>query len=353
MGSPGSRDPGHGREEADEGGPPDPAEQSALRRWFGSLSRGVQWLVAAVVAVGGVATAIGAIVALWPDPEPELGAKLSQVRIDRPVTLHEYELRHGNETAGAPGSPPALLLAADVVAQAAPDEETAPDESVPDESVPDESVPDESVPDESVPDESVPDDTAPDEDGAEGEEDIVREWQPIPEDRARLNEGLDMALSDEDAPELDLGPVCSEDLSDPDCGLRSTLTYLLSAHSEVSAAIVAERLAELFEGVRTSGADQAEPVGVTVNFNVSLTGFRGDSADVRFSLYAEGGGRVPRDWLENQRVLSIEAEAQKDSGSGEFWVPLPRLQGPYFVRFGVDDEDGERLDYWDTDPPFP
>jgi hypothetical protein len=60
------------------------------------------------------------------------------------------------------------------------------------------------------------------------------------------------------------------------------------------------------------------------------------------------GASVPPDWYENQSVLLLEAEAEEDSGSGEFWVPLPRDMGSYFVRLGVYDEDGDRLDYEDT-----
>src|SRR6266540_810457 len=272
MGTRGSRDQGDGREEA----------ESPLRRWFSSLSRGVKWLVGAVVAAGAVAGAIGSIVALWPDPPAQLRAELSDVKIDRQVTLDEYELRHGTETAWAP-SAATLLLAADVVAQAEPEEGTATDETATDET-----ATDGTATDETATDVTATDGTATDEDGGpEEDEDIVREPQPSAEERARLGEGLDLALREQAVPELDLGDVCRDELSDPDCGLRSTLSYLLSAHSEVSAVIVAERLAELFEGMRTSEEGEPQPVGVDVNFNVSLTGFHGRRADVRWSLYAK------------------------------------------------------------------
>ena len=148
---------------------------------------------------------------------------------------------------------------------------------------------------------------------------------------------------------MDLG-VCGEDLSAPNCGLRRTpLTYLLAPHSEVTAEVIADRLAELFHHLRTSDQDVPPgPLGVTVNFDVALNHFQGDEAEIRWSLYTRGGGEVPRDWLRNQRVLSLKAEADKDFGSGEFWAPLPSREGSYYIRFGVYDEDGHRVTFRDT-----
>jgi hypothetical protein len=86
-----------------------------------------------------------------------------------------------------------------------------------------------------------------------------------------------------------------------------------------------------------------------VNFDVTLTGFRDRRANVRWSLFdARGGGPVPPEWLKGQVALWMEGQAQTDSGSGTFWVPLPKSEGPFFVRLGVYDEDGDRLDYEDT-----
>jgi hypothetical protein len=65
-----------------------------------------------VVAAGGVAAAIGAIMALWPGPPPELQAEISEVSIDKNVTLSEYRLRSQvNESA------PTMTNAAHLVAE--------------------------------------------------------------------------------------------------------------------------------------------------------------------------------------------------------------------------------------------
>ena len=309
-----------------------------MRRWYESLSKGVQRLVAVVVGAGAVAAAIGSIVALWPDPDPAQQAKLTNISVDRDVTLQQWEDRHRGENNAQANSGEPLILAAYQLAQA----ETEAD--------------DDGRRHDDRRDHNRRDDDRGDHDGGDHHrwDDHRRGGAPRsggrhrhrapaePGAAARLDLGLERALADPTVPELDLG-VCGEELSDPDCGLRSTLTYLLRPQSEVTPQVVADRLAELFDHLRTSDQDvPPEPLGVAVHFDVSLTGFEGDEAEIRWSLYnATGGGAVPRDWLRNQRVLSLEAEAEEDSGSGEFWAPLPSREGSYYIRFGVYDEDGE------------
>jgi hypothetical protein len=329
--------PGSPAPNGSEGGA---AERSALRGWYDSLSRGVRWLVAVVVGAGAVAGAIGSIVALWPEPDPAQHARLSNIFVDRNVALEEWEERHRGENSARANTGEPHVLAAYQLVQAETSGGTTTEGTTTQE---------ETTTDETTTEETPTDGTTTDEeDGPEAEEDIVSEPQPSPEERARLNRGVELALDKPSVPELDLG-VCGEELSDPGCGLRSTMTYLLRPQSEVTAQVVADRLAELFDHLRTSDeVVPPEPIGVTVNFDVSLTGFQGDEAEIRWSLYSAGGGAVPRDWLRDQRVLTVEAEAEEDSGSGEFWAPLPSREGRYFIRFGVYDEDGDRITYRNT-----
>ena len=96
-----------------------------------------------------------------------------------------------------------------------------------------------------------------------------------------------------------------------------------------------------------SGA--TEPLGVTLSFDLELEGFKGRSVDVRWSLYDAGAReRVPRDWLSNRRALAMRPEAAFDRPSAEFWVPLPKQRGPYFVRLSAYDDQGKRLDSADS-----
>jgi hypothetical protein len=93
-----------------------------------------------------------------------------------------------------------------------------------------------------------------------------------------------------------------------------------------------------------------EPVGVAVTVQVTVTGLEGEDADVTWSLRHGDGGRLPHVWLRNRRVIKLTGEAESDSGSAEFWVPLPkRPAGPYFVRIGMYDEDGTPLTFANTD----
>jgi hypothetical protein len=285
-------------------GPPTPgsaetgAKRSSLGGWYDSLSGGVQWLVKVVVGAGAVAAAIGSILALWPDPDPAPGAKLTNIDVD-PVSLQEWEDRHRGENNPQANTGEPMFLAAYQLAQAETDGMTTMEDTTTHEET--------TTTDETTTEETTTDGTTTDGEAGPGAEgDIVTEPLPSAEQQARLNRGLDLALNEPSVPDLDLG-VCGEDLSAPNCGLRSTLTYLLAPHSEVTAGVVAGRLEELFDHLRTSQDVPPEPLGMTVNFDVALTHFQGEEAEIRWSLYTRGGGAVPRDWLRNQRVLSLEA----------------------------------------------
>lgn len=311
-------------------------------------------LVALIVGAGAVAAAIGAILALWPDPTPELRAELSDVIVDRNVTLDEYAARHETAGASAPSAPAAMQLAAYLAAATTPESttttETTPEETTTDEDD-EETTPTETT-DDTTPTETTP--TGGTTTSEEGELSVVL----TEESRERLGQGVRGALSDPALAEVDLGKVCSRSVNDQNCGLRTHVVYMQvvdedGSPREVDAETVAEQLGALLTATRTQPVSAAgssvQPIGVTVNFNISLTGFRDRKVAVRWSLHdAAGGGRVSRDWLRNQPALWLVGEAEKDSASSDFWVPLPKLRGPFFIRVSVYDEDGVRLDFVDT-----
>jgi hypothetical protein len=90
---------------------------------------------------------------------------------------------------------------------------------------------------------------------------------------------------------------------------------------------------------------QPEAVGVAVSFDVTLEGFKGRRAEVHWTLYREHGGPVRHAWLIDHRVLRLKGERDTDMASSDFWIPLPKLRGPYYVRIGVYDERGTRMTY--------
>jgi hypothetical protein len=299
-------------------------------------------MVGAVVAAGAVAAAIGSIIALWPKPVQELNAVITKVSIDRGVTLSEYRLRRQIASASVahPTAAGARHLAADVSVRQNTTT-TAPTTTAPTTTAPTTTAPTTTAPTTTV--HEIP-------------------TLQLPEDaRARVQEGVQQALNNPTviAAPMEIGPACERDLTDVKCGLGSTVVYANvvnpdGSSTEVSPVQIGTRLAKLLAGTRTHEIAQGkvEPMGVTVNYNVSLKGFRGRKVDVRWSLYdANGGHKVPRDWLRDQDIRWWKGEAEKDSASDSFWVPLPKISGPFFIRVGVYDEDGVRLDFKDT-PSF-
>ena len=64
--------------------------------WFSSLGDVTQRVVKVVIAAGAVATSIGAVIALWPDPDPPpavLDATFSEITVDEDVPLGEFKAR--------------------------------------------------------------------------------------------------------------------------------------------------------------------------------------------------------------------------------------------------------------------
>lgn len=91
--------------------------------------------------------------------------------------------------------------------------------------------------------------------------------------------------------------------------------------------------------------------GLLVNFGVRLTGFNGKDIPTQWSMYnAETNEVVPL--FRNQPGwpdAEFTIEADDDSGRGEIWVPLPQLEGRYFVRITLLNDRGTELDRLDTD----
>jgi hypothetical protein len=98
-----------------------------------------------------------------------------------------------------------------------------------------------------------------------------------------------------------------------------------------------------------SNRAQTEPVGVIVSVALTLVGLEDEDVNVYWSLYhAQDGRRVPREWLANRRADTTHAEATSDRRYSTFWVPLPRLRGPFYLRLSAVTEDGTTLDYRNT-----
>jgi hypothetical protein len=331
----------------------DPAG-APLRASFTSLSKGVKWLIGAVISAGAVATAIGAILALWPDPSTppaELRVELTDVSVDEGITLEEFTIRHqrlGGSSAPSPAvtrrlSAVTVAQAPTVTSDAATTGQTSTETT-------------ETVTTDTGTTETTGTDTtgtdAPETDTVSTDaDDIVVGPRLSEESQRRLGDAVDQALRDPAvAVPIELGEACIAGLHKPDCGLSSQAVYLQLVNADgspanVNQAAVADKLVELFTEVKvTSG----EPVGAVVNYKIFLTGFRGKTVEVRWGLHRPGGAPLPHNWLKNQRAQLLEGEADKDSATFDFWIPLPKGPGPFFVRLTVRDLNGVSLERVDT-----
>jgi hypothetical protein len=271
--------------------------------------------VGVVVGAGAVAGAIGAILALVPGPAPPLRANLGDVRVGPQLTLADWAIRAAPGTALAPSGATASRLAAEVMVQAG-DETTSVGPT-----------------------------------GPSGGP-VIQPRRLSEEDTKALNDGLTLALSNPDASltETDLGSACADDVARPECGLRSTATYLLEAHSPPTPESVENHFLTLFDGIRIPPT-VGQPVGVPVDVEFSSTDLSGHTATISWTLYRDHGlAPVPEDWIRGESVLTVSGNVGQRSE--EFWVPSPMEAGPYYVQVNVFDEDGNRLDSAKGKPDF-
>jgi hypothetical protein len=92
-----------------------------------------------------------------------------------------------------------------------------------------------------------------------------------------------------------------------------------------------------------------EPVGVEVSIRFTITGMKGKHLDIRWSLRHAQNHRIPQKWLKNRSIMKITPDADRDSGSADFWVPMPKApKGPFYIRIVLRDENGTALGFAKT-----
>jgi len=309
-----------------------------------------------VVKAGAVAAALASIVGLvtllWPDADPEptkRDVSFDKVKVGPPVSLGEFSSRQDLADAGAIARPSSLQLIASVAVSGGSAIARAPDEG---EQTPEPSPTPEPEP--QPPPASGPEPTpetgtskTPEEDPAQrrgGEEEITV-----------------LGEVEDKLPEDSLPSTCSYKTVEGEakvvCGAPQALRFLAADDvdedaGDDQAAANAQALLKLLRNTRSRplSSGESEPIGVTVNFDLTIEGYEDEEIDIRWSLYDAGAqSRVPRDWLVNRRALVARPEVQSDSAEGEFWIPLPRQSGPYFVRIAAFDGKA-RLASEDSEP---
>ena len=296
-----------------------------MRAWFSSLSEAAQRAVKLVIAAGAVATSIGAILALWPDPDPPpavLDAKFSDISVDENIALGDFEAREK----GLEGSAAAEFTAVTLPRQLPTLTQTLTTQTGTTDTT-------ETTTTTETTETTTETETT--------EEDDPGEPGLNAEARRRVDEALGEALRSPEVGPIDLGDTCETAPDDEDCAMKA-LAFKAPGQSSAE---VAKQLVEFFKEVRkrklSTGVSQ--PLGVTVNYKLTMTGYRGRTVRVRWELHRRGGGGLPHEWLQKQRPANWEAEANQDSVSPNLWVPLPPTSGPLFVRLIAEDEDGVPL----------
>lgn len=294
------------------------------RRWWNAATK-------TVVSLGAVASAVGAVLALWPSPDPQDRADLA-VELLGEVPLTEFEARYSGDLrglAGAPRSAPAVRL---VATTAQPTETGAATPGTPEPSG-------SPTPDASSP--GTPSTTT-------GESSSEATLTPTPERdellRTRVRvpnlDGITAAdterVLEQATDELPALDACGEDA---ECvrvmlPIVSSLPPTGSEGAEPDQTALARDLVRLLDNVRSTGdAEAGEPLGVVATANLQLAGLRRTPVDLTWEIWQQSGDtRLLGRWLDSVTAYRLEATTELDSGSVDFWVPLPKQPGPYVIR---------------------
>jgi hypothetical protein len=112
-------------------------------------------------------------------------------------------------------------------------------------------------------------------------------------------------------------------------------TATTSGGAAAEAKVVKTHAVELknMRTTRVPGTRKRQPVGVVVSANFDFTGLRGKSVLLSWAIWQVGGGeRLYGDWLNERLAYRFVPQSDHDSGGADFWIPLPKSGGPYFVR---------------------
>jgi hypothetical protein len=135
----------------------------------------------------------------------------------------------------------------------------------------------------------------------------------------------------------------------PPAGAPSAAEALQVAPAAFSSDRAQEALTEV--ALMTGPGGSAQPLGRLVDLALRLTGLEDECVQLAWTLYDAGAGDVvPERWLQFRTGLRFVPGNADTSASEQFWVPLPRRGGRFFVRVGLFREDGTRLTVGRSEP---
>ncbi|MFC7535242.1 hypothetical protein [Actinoplanes sp. GCM10030250] len=262
------------------------------------------------VALATVITGIAAVPVLWPDPDIEDSAKFISVRFVKNIALSEYRQRVSPPRAAAMTRP---RVAAYLVEPSDEPEPTDPPDD-----------------DGGASEPAEPSLEPPVEPSSEGP---VRE--PA---RSPSAGGVTSQIENE----------CFEQLAAADCtGYVTTVAALMMLENtapngvplppDQAAAEVATVVKSARKAARKPGkGKRRETLGVVVTAEVELGGLRKRQALVSWSMWQQDGGTPLNDrWRRSNAVVQLTAGSNRDTASFDFWVPLPKARGEYFIRSAI------------------
>jgi hypothetical protein len=95
-----------------------------------------------------------------------------------------------------------------------------------------------------------------------------------------------------------------------------------------------------------------QTMGNVISYKLEMEGFAQKTVRVYWSVYQASGQRIADETLTDQIGWPsnlFEARRRVDVVSGDAFVPLPKTDGIYFVKVGVWDGEGKRLDTVDSE----
>jgi hypothetical protein len=112
-------------------------------------------------------------------------------------------------------------------------------------------------------------------------------------------------------------------------------------------AVIADRIVAVLKQTRTIAGQprgKVEPVGVRVSVNMEVIGLRGQPLLLSWTVLQRSGNvPLPKEWRANNAGYVLQATSEHDTGNVDFWVPLPKAPGLYYISLTLTTKNGIRL----------
>jgi hypothetical protein len=362
-------------------------EESARHRLTSARHRVTRFVTSAkgaVLTIGALAGAVGAVIALLPKHEhapSTLKASFSKVTAYPNVDLQEYEERFASHSAAridgrgshptAALRPPYRLVAATSLAAGGESEETTSDTSTSTTSsepatsttttetseTTETTTTEESSGSGEVPFKETNGVLVRDGNGSDPEaehavvealSEIEVPLQQIAAAKSPEGEGTEGESTEGESAEVVVPKACDSS----SCAVTPMIDNALATDPDPVKA--AREIANAFANSRGRViGNKLYPSGVAVNYTIDLAGWADREARLEWSLWSQTEGRaLPKPWLRNVITKEIKPKVDEGSFSGQFWIPAPPRRGDYVVHLTVYDSDHVEHGEAETEPPF-